>query len=60
MFLFQEKSKKYVKLSKGNVTYKANIDLAQYYIAKYDIIDNVSVNKLDEDMCAVQVCLLLS
>ena len=60
MFLLQEKSNKYVKLSKGDVSYKGNIDLAQYYISKYDIIDNASVNKVDEDTLAVQVCLLLS
>ena len=57
---FQEKSNKYARLSKGDVRYKGKTDLAQYYIAKYDILDNVSVSKVDEDTHAVQVLHLLS
>ena len=55
IFLFQEKSSKYAKLLKGDVKYRGEIDLAQYYIAEYELIDNVSVYQVDEDVRAVQV-----
>ena len=45
-------SSRYSELSKGIVSYKGNLYLAQYYIMKYDIIefiDPFSVHESDEE-----------
>ena len=46
---------KYAELSKGEMKYNGEVDLARYYIIKYDILDQVPVQNVDEVTRAVQV-----
>ena len=50
----QGNSEKDAEVVKGNVQYLGSVDLIQYYIASYQIIDKTQMNT--EQVWTVQVC----